>query len=496
MELTVYEMIYEPFETSGEKPRSRKGGAKKNSDTLDDNDSSSDIGDSISAVAAKSYELQQAEEDGVGGHMSSHNNIDMEYEEDVKPDVEQLHSSAGKDLSLEQFMRGTCKFQCNLCKFETTVHSLFWEHVSNDHNMETEIYKDLHGKAYIKKSSKIECIVCYKHILHEPGAWSAHCRKTHGLDLFQFHEQYYSQVQQAADTVEDSPPAGRAPDGGDGGGSKAFNEWWNSGEKFDCQLCGKEQSTQKLLLRHIRGHGYSPDAYLEEFVKFQTRERTFSCQICRTDMSFNKTTVLLHLQKHSHRKPQDYFKMFINNGGKEEVKSCNVVGEGREVEEVVEAGKEDDGSSGGVLVPQTDHEDVLFIGRRSSITNSSASVVGKPKKKKVGRPPGSYTAVAPTKFDWEQGQRRCHLCPEMLGSIKAVHLHLKMKHPHSPTKRPKDLEESIQTHACLICEKMINFERIAVQQHLLGNHGMTLLEYEDKFQEGLKQIFSDLGVQY
>lgn len=317
MELSVYEMIYEPFEKITKATDSSEDDNYSNAaiSTLTDDD----IGDSVSLLGQENL----PKEEEVGEENNDYGDNPPGGCEGV------IGPETGDDVQLEEdqsrrnrFMQGTCKFKCSLCDYTTSILSPFWDHVQHVHNMAPEIYKGIHGDSYIEEANKIECVKCFKIVLHEPGALAIHCRDIHGLDPNQFYDEYYadSDAKGSENVVKEHHIK-------EDDGPLIFETWWSSGIRFDCKICGKEHTTAKKLVKHLKAHDSNERDYVADFGQLQTKEKTFLCQVCNQKMPFGKTIIHRHLSPHS-LSPKAYFHKFIETRAKTQEEDATQVVDG------------------------------------------------------------------------------------------------------------------------------------------------------------------------
>ena len=96
------------------------------------------------------------------------------------------------------------------------------------------------------------------------------------------------------------------------------------------------------------------------------------------------------------------------------------------------------------------------------------------------------------KFQWNQCKIHCPLCAIFHTSVYQYYNHLKSKHNTNIKETPLDKGSILPKHTCLICTNIqIIFDQNSVRAHLLRQHNVSLIGYENQFTSELIGLFSD-----
>ena len=98
--------------------------------------------------------------------------------------------------------RGTCTFQCKICKYTTGGSVDFWKHVKNTHDFEIPVYKETYGNPCIVMN-KITCTGCSSILRYDYGTLLGHASTRHKMNLMEFYNKFFkSSVEKVEETPE------------------------------------------------------------------------------------------------------------------------------------------------------------------------------------------------------------------------------------------------------------------------------------------------------
>ena len=86
--------------------------------------------------------------------------------------------------------RGTCTFQCRICKYTTGGSVDFWKHIKNKHDMEIPVYKEKFGNPCIVMN-KITCPGCSSVLRYDYGTLLGHASTKHKMNLIEFYNKFF-----------------------------------------------------------------------------------------------------------------------------------------------------------------------------------------------------------------------------------------------------------------------------------------------------------------
>ena len=254
----------------------------------------------VSEKPLNSFEEKQDQEQNV---LQSNSTLDSETEDTPT-------------YTLEKFMAGACCFSCPLCSYETHALNTFWDHALEQHNLKPEALKENHGKSFQKQVKKIECAVCFKHVLHEPHTLGKHCVSAHGKTMEKFYSEHLSNDEPMDDIErqEEEKPSDAAFDSALIEKTKQnFEKWWDSFAKYLCAVCGTQFRSVNSLSLHIKKHdNMNLVYYVQRYGKLPGPKGTFHCRECKKNIMPDRPYVSRHLKIHHTLTPQEYHMCHLN----------------------------------------------------------------------------------------------------------------------------------------------------------------------------------------
>ena len=165
-----------------------------------------------------------------GLHQSLHNEAsssenEIAEAEDVKPTGLNLHEALDVDARFEEWLQGTCKYQCAICQkmFNTSIR--FWNHIES-HNIHYLKYRELHPEEHCVMKNKINCMLCDgKRVEHDKGKLLKHFRRFHpGQDIKEYYLNYVERNGQTVEQVVVEPDLGEVSSSVEESGAEQTNQ--------------------------------------------------------------------------------------------------------------------------------------------------------------------------------------------------------------------------------------------------------------------------------
>ena len=445
------------------------------------------------------------EEEHIDGDATNHE-IDTKDEiMDCSDETETVGAAEEPPLySLEEFLKGRCQFRCLICSFTTSSTDLLWGHVSKIHSVSMEKYKATHGSAYIVKSVKIECVICFRHVRHEPGSWGQHCLSEHGLGLEKFFRKYYCSADKAERPVHGEGDCGldlAEDDDVDHG----FSVWWASGNKYGCKICGKECTNVHSMYQHLQSqHKMNAGDYRAAHGDLLTKVEQFKCQYCQESLNFDRRMVTSHLAKHK-ISPKDYFKYYLNMEGLSKSRlfhewqygceyHCRICKKKIMTYGLLENHLSADHGGIGVAEYEKCYGPMMFREVKKPCAICNAELVWYPLKVKQHlKTHGCSLAIYYYKYvesmdggeEFEAWKRdgnlfTCKVCRKTTSVSQSLANHITRDHGMSRKDYVKQygaIRTESGVHKCVICSKEMLFDLGIIRQHVSGKHSTTLREY-------------------
>lgn len=97
------------------------------------------------------------------------------------------------------------------------------------------------------------------------------------------------------------------------------------------------------------------------------------------------------------------------------------------------------------------------------------------------------------KFDWNQSQIYCPLCPEVFKCLPSFMNHLGSIHNTRLSKHPYREKSILLIHTCLLCRREVRFARDSICEHLKKVHEIALPDYESRYISELTDLFQNIA---
>ena len=280
MEMSVYEMIYEPFgggviPTTGQTQKSlqkavnntKKSRNKTKPHTNEDSD----------------FKPSSCEEED----SSSEEENDVHFQENY---LEPEENSSIAYRNYEAWLASGCKFDCRICQRSFKSIQFLLNHLKN-HDLSKQAYLDKYG-SFESKYVLFHCKLCNSKISFVGVSISNHLRSSHDLTSSEYFSRY------VADSAFEEPVGGSTKD------IKSIE--WNQCLRH-CDLCDKSTTSLKFFQQHYRQthnlpRGPNADRTKGDIINYH------SCLICNAKVHFQMRNVSMHLDNQHGVKLEDYEK--------------------------------------------------------------------------------------------------------------------------------------------------------------------------------------------
>ena len=345
-----------------------------------------------------------------------------------------VRENAGPELSTEKWYN-KCSWECQICwRVFKTNSSVFFKHVSQDHKLTVEGYKEEYGSAGILFSDH-SCRICFKKIPCNGLALCKHLKHGHNLSLSEYESQYLSQ-----EGGQDPQPKFYSPS----------DESWYNKCCWSCNICGNKNRSLGSSKKHIQQvHHITYEEYASAYGNHGIHEVEFTCSICSTVMSCNGVTIANHLTNTHKLTLADYEENYIRRATSPSVTLQGDSGDNtREVKIKQEVEEEEEE----VPAPPT----------------------GDSSKE-------SFSYVSKEDRPWyQQCLYVCQLCGSSYFSTSALNNHCKRIHDLDREQYIAKFAEQgkfLEFYSCKICNKVFKCEAKALGAHILSVHKMSLDQY-------------------
>ena len=333
-----------------------------------------------------------------------------------------------------------CSWECQICwRVFTTNSSVFFKHVSQDHKMTVEVYKEQYGSAGVLFSDHT-CRICLKKIPCNGLALCKHLKHGHNLSLTEYEDQHLSQ-----EGSQDPEPEFYSP----------RDESWYNKCYWSCNICGNKNRSLGSSKKHIQQvHHITYEEYFSAYGSHGIHEVEFTCTICGVVMSCNGVTIANHLTNTHKLTLADYEERYI-----------------RENTSPSDTAKRTGGDSAENTVPVEVEIKQEVEEEEEEESNSLAPVSNKE----------SFSQVCKETRPWyQQCLYVCQLCGSSYFSTSALNNHCKRIHDLDRDQyiaKFADLGKFLEFYSCKICNKVFKCEAKALGAHILSVHKMSLDQY-------------------
>ena len=370
------------------------------------------------------------------------------------PDNDGFHSTSKKDPNITGYAKdkwyNKCSWTCQICgKLYMTNSSAFFKHVTQDHKVSVEDYKEKYGNTGIVFVDH-KCKLCKKLVPCNGLSMCKHYKHTHNMGLEEYEALYMV--------------------GDDGSSTGDFyeptDEYWYNKCIWKCNICGNKNRSLGSSKKHVhKMHNISYEDYLAQYGNQGIFECDFTCTICQAVMSCNGVTISSHLSNIHKLTLQEYENKYV----KEKI---NI--ENKESKDNLDL---DDKSTINLLTPITEME------------GGVGAVELKIKEEKMD-PPSPSPAIKVrnpfqdvTKEDrpwYQQCLYVCQICQSTYYSTSALNNHTKVKHNmerDAYLSQFGDKGKLIEDYSCKICNRVMKCEGKALGSHMKNVHKMSIEEY-------------------
>ena len=465
----------------------------------------------------------------IRSHLQKRHNISLsEYENqfasvlgDLFPDSEEGTVSVAAEPEPKElkYHWDQCEIHCSLCTMLFASVTKYYQHLYHKHQSSIKE----HPMSSENILTKHTCIICKNVHNFDEGRVSAHLKKFHKMSLFDYEQQYPKELE--ALFSSDLPAKKR---------ELKFN--WDQCQ-ITCSLCGREHKSLAKYYQHLEN--VHQTTVTKTPLGMDSLVPKHKCLVCLgRHITFDERSIKAHLRKLHDMSIGEYETQFSS-----ELKRLftDIIGDaGEPVKNIVKYTPKK-------LVYQWDQSVVncaLCSNKFTSISKYYQHLYHKHQTTIKQHPLGSdshlpkhtcllcknvfsfdearvanhmkkfhnitlseyeqqfphelealfsksKTVSKKHNFEWDQCKISCALCKQLFKSLAKYHQHLSKIHQTTFTKTPLDKNNIISEHKCLLCSRrQITFDEQNVNAHLLKMHSITIGEYENRFSNELKNLFS------
>jgi hypothetical protein len=373
------------------------------------------------------------------------------------PNNDGFQSGSKKDPNLTGYAKdkwyNKCSWTCQICgKLYMTNSSAFFKHVTQDHKVSVEDYKEKYGNTGIVFVDH-KCKLCNKLVPCNGLSMCKHYKHTHNMGLEEYETLYMV--------------------GDDGSSNGDFyeptDEYWYNKCIWKCNICGNKNRSLGSSKKHVhKMHNISYEDYLAQYGNQGIFECDFTCTICQAVMSCNGVTISSHLSNIHKLTLQEYENKYVKETIKHNGDNKDNLGL-------------DDKSTINLLTPITEME-----GGVGAVELKIKEEKMDPPLPPVSPPPvmnlrNPFQDITKEDRPWyQQCLYVCQICQSTYYSTSALNNHTKVKHNmerEAYLSQFGDKGKLIEDYSCKICNRTMKCEGKALGSHMKNVHKMSIEEY-------------------
>ena len=206
--------------------------------------------------------------------------------------------------------RGSCRYQCLLCREVFTLSAEMWDHAKVVHGKDPAEYKKAHGHPGIT-INELYCKGCSAYVDHDTTELMRHAKVNHNLTLRQLYLTFFEDeddqgpppqrpagaaVAAVAPTTSSSQQA--TPDSVKRTSEYKNYEAWAAQCTYACKICSAEYRSDCSLIKHVKAnHGIDKWEYKASHGKLVTRPVQFKCPSCSVSVLHAVNHLSFHIKR-------------------------------------------------------------------------------------------------------------------------------------------------------------------------------------------------------
>ena len=351
------------------------------------------------------------------------------------------------DDRFRTWAKGTCTFQCKICKYTTGGSVDFWKHVKNQHCIEIQAYKEQCGNPCIVMN-KITCLACSRLLRYDYGTLLGHASTRHNMNLIEYYNKFFRQSvenpspeknKELDKAIQDVP----SMKGKQASGLRKKAHMWGWRCRYKCNICKRSFSTRVGIQKHINlAHKLSVAEYSSLHGDTMTKKEYHRCRICQNRVLHDPSAIAQHTRMIHKITFEQYFSDYIE----------------------------------GQVVPL-----LPLVNKKPAVAKPllKKPLIQKPKKK-VSTFSGVKDRGEHVKWAHNAADYECKIC-RFTSNIKNTFMfHIKAKHGFNIDvyrNRYGPISDFERRHECKLCKAAIIWHKSNIGQHLNSVHSISLKDY-------------------